>query len=60
MFQNTLNPPSAKSPSQMTFFVQTKYNNELPLQPMNNERNHFDSCFPFLKRPLEAFESIYI
>ena len=33
MFQNTLNSPP-KSPSQLTFVVQTKYNNELAEQLM--------------------------
>ena len=50
MFQNTLTPRPI-SPSQLTFFVQTN---------CNNERNNFDSYFPFLKPILEAFTFDYI
>ena len=50
MFQNNLTPPP-KGPSQLNYHDS---------QLINNERNHLDSHFSFLKPLLEDFTFIYI
>ena len=59
MFQNTKIPP----PSQQSLITDFKPNatmNYHDSQWHNNELNHLDSCFSFLKPLLEAFKFINI
>ena len=61
MFQNTLNAPPPKSPSQLTFlFKPNAAMNYHDSRWRNNKRDHLDSCFSFLKSILEDFKFIYI
>ena len=61
MLQNTLTPPPPKKvPSQLTFlFKPNAAMNNHDIRRHNNERNHLDSYFYFLKSLLVAFKFIY-
>ena len=60
MFQNTLNSPPPKSPSQLTFlFKPNATMNYLDSQCHIYECNHLNPCFSFLKPLLNLYLKDY-